>query len=187
MPNRFEIKLARERLRPEGSLIEGLGAFARIGFRRGNLICVFKGENISISELKSRYKAGVERISDTLQISERRYLDLDEPFVRINHSCDPNTAIVSEANLVVLRPIDQGEEITFDYSLTEWTWERFGKYAEWDMPCACGSPSCRGHITQFPFIPLSVKRDYLRKGALPDFIMRKIIKTGLAYDGRRES
>ncbi len=51
------------------------------------------------------------------------------------------------------------------------------------MRCVCGSQNCRGHITQFPFIPTKLKTDYFRQGALPDFIIRKIITAGLSYNG----
>ncbi len=184
MSYRFELKIARERLLLKDSPIEGLGVFVRMGFRPGELISVIQGEKISIPELKDRYRRGVERISDPLQISERLYLHMYEPFIHINHSCDPNTAVVGETNLVALRPIEKGEELTFDYSLTEWTWNRFGEYAEWNMQCACNSQSCRGNIGQFPSVPLRLKAQYFRRSLLPDFIIRKVIKTGLAYNGK---
>jgi uncharacterized protein len=180
----FEVKLSRERLVSGESFIEGLGVFATMGFRSGELISILQGEKITIPELKRRYKAGTERLDDPLQVSERLYLDMDEPFVRINHSCDPNTVIVGESNLIALRPIEKGEELTFDYSLTEWTWERFGKYSDWSIKCDCGSQNCRGYITQFPFVPIKIKERYFKRGLLQDFILRKIIKAGIAYNGK---
>jgi hypothetical protein len=184
MDDCFEIRAAKERLFKGDSPIEGFGVFTRMGFRRGELITIMQGERIPIPELKNRYRMSVERITDPLQVSERFYLDMYAPFVQVNHSCDPNTAIVGKADMIALRDIDRGEELTFDYSLTEWTWERFGEYYEWEMKCDCGAPSCRGIVTQFPFLPLGLKTQAFKRGTLPDFMFRKIVKAGLAYNGR---
>ena len=180
----FELKLAQERLAVNGSPLEGVGVFSRIGFRRGDLLSVLQGQRISIPGVKRRIDNSALRPADPLQISERFYIHLELPFIKVNHSCDPNTAVVGETDLVAIRSIDQGEELTFDYSLTEWTYEKFGRHGKWSMNCHCRSPSCRGVISQFPYMPLNVKKDYFRKGVLPNFIMRKIISTGLAYDGK---
>ena len=61
----------------------------------------------------------------------------------INHSCDPNTRMDVEARVVVaLRPIEKGEELTFNYNTTEW---------DMAVPfrCHCGSPDCTGQIQGF--------------------------------------
>ena len=163
------------------SPIEGLGMFAQFGFRRGDLLCAIQGKRVTIPTLKVLYDQGALRPSDPLQISERHYLVMAPPFIYVNHSCNPNTAVVGEVDLVALRPIDKGEEVTFDYAMTEWIWERFGRHAQWKMQCRCGSKSCEGHITQFPGMPLTRKHDYFKQGALPNHIIRKIVKTGLAY------
>ncbi|HOG29462.1 MAG TPA: SET domain-containing protein-lysine N-methyltransferase, partial [Vicinamibacterales bacterium] len=55
-----------------------------------------------------------------------------------NHSCNPNTAF-SGLNLVALRDIRAGEELTVDYGTFY-----DGRMTPFD--CACGSPSCRGRI-----------------------------------------
>jgi D-alanine-D-alanine ligase len=55
-----------------------------------------------------------------------------------NHSCDPNTAYRG-LDLVALRPIRAGEELTLDYAAC----------CDESMPpfhCACGAPGCRGII-----------------------------------------
>jgi SET domain-containing protein len=185
MLDRFELKIARQRLVSAGSPIEGLGVFAKIGFRRGELLCVMQGERIGVPQVKERYRRGILRLSDPLQVSERVYVHLEPLLMCINHSCNPNAAVVGEADLVAVRAIDEGEEIAFDYSPTEWTWERFGRYAEWNMPCSCGESNCRGVVSQFPFMPKSLKKDYFRQGIVPNFIRRKVIDAGLDYDGGR--
>jgi D-alanine-D-alanine ligase len=55
-----------------------------------------------------------------------------------NHSCDPNTGF-SGLNVMALRDINIGEELTIDYST----------FCDGHMPsfeCQCGSPKCRGRI-----------------------------------------
>lgn len=58
----------------------------------------------------------------------------------INHSCDPNLiSRVMKGHILYmsLRTIQRGEELTIDY--------HFSKDVE-RVPCACGSPKCRGTI-----------------------------------------
>lgn len=56
-----------------------------------------------------------------------------------NHSCNPNT-IYKGLNVIALRDISKGEELTFDYSsLLDEHMEPF--------QCQCGSSNCRGLIT----------------------------------------
>jgi hypothetical protein len=47
-----------------------------------------------------------------------------------------------ERELVAIRAISKGEELTFDYS-TNVGWDGF------QMVCACGAPDCRGVITSY--------------------------------------
>lgn len=64
-----------------------------------------------------------------------------------NHSCEPSAAIrfalldrgshYAVADLVALRDLEEGEEITFDYA-SVMVDEKFS------FPCRCGSASCRG-------------------------------------------
>src|SRR3989338_4354707 len=96
------------------SNIEGKGVFASSHIRAGEKICSMQGTPLSIAELREKYRKGEERISDPLQIGPTEYLDLDEPYIFFNHSCEPNAAIVGEHELVAVHDINEGEEITFD-------------------------------------------------------------------------
>lgn len=58
----------------------------------------------------------------------------------MNHSCDPNTWWLDDDTMIARRDIQAGEEITYDYATTEVA-------IPWSMDCACGSPNCRGVIT----------------------------------------
>ena len=158
------------------SLIEGKGAFTTVAIKKGQGICTFRGERITYEELKRRHDDGEEKVGNPLQISERTYLDISQPYVYINHSCDPNCGMRKVGELFALKNIKKGEELTYDYSTTEWTYERFGKYKEWAMVCNCGAKNCRGTIGQFPSLDPELKKKYYKAGALQDFILRKLEK-----------
>ena len=72
----------------------------------------------------------------------------------LNHSCNPNGALVTKRLLIALRPIAAGEEITMDYSLTD-------SDPFWEIKCSCGAPSCRKHIRAIQTLPLRTYRRYL--------------------------
>ena len=78
-------------------------------------------------------------------------IEPDEPYRRVNHSCDPNCELIEweitneetgekvyELWLHTVRDIDAGEELTIDYA---WDWRAA-------IPCECGSPNCRGWIVK---------------------------------------
>jgi hypothetical protein len=59
----------------------------------------------------------------------------------LNHSCDSNLWMVDGFTLSARRAIPAGEELTADYAL--WLYEQ-----DWLLePCKCGSPVCRGKVT----------------------------------------
>jgi SET domain-containing protein len=164
MGNKFTVK---------ESNIEGKGCFATFLIKKGELICDMKGQLLSIPELIEKYEKGEERISDPLQVEEGNYIDLDEPYIFFNHSCEPNAAIVGLGKLVAIRNIKENEEITYDYSATEWTSDDLGKYKEWAMECKCSSKLCRGIIKEFPLTTQSLQRRYVDNKIVQDFIIKK--------------
>ncbi len=59
---------------------------------------------------------------------------------KVNHSCDPTCGIRGQITIVALRYIGPGEEVTFDYAMTD--------TCELRMKCHCGSLlNCRKIIT----------------------------------------
>ncbi len=168
MKRKFVIKRSR---------INGKGAFAAVAIKKGETICRMAGEEISIAELQRRFESGEERSTDPLQVGASRYLDLDKPFVFINHSCDPNATIVDFNTLVAIRDIRIGEEITYDYSLTEWSDDRsWPGYDDWEMACACGSAACRKKIVEFRFLPKRLQKVFVQKKRVQDHILMKYKK-----------
>jgi len=85
----------------------------------------------------------------------------------MNHSCDPNTWWEGNHTLVARRAIAAGEEVTYDYATSEIA-------LEWAMPCACGSPICRGVVTHRDYTDLAWQARY---GAhLPDHAREAIAR-----------
>lgn len=161
------------------SKVSGNGVFATMNIKKGKTICFFDGEEISLQEMSDRVDAGLERGSDPLQIGDEVYLDLDELSRSFNHSCNPNSFIRGKNELVALKNIKQGEEITYDYSTTmsdnEEKINATGSVL-WTCKCKCLSKNCRGIVDQFKTIPKSRMNFYLKNNLVPDFILRKFKK-----------
>lgn len=83
----------------------------------------------------------------------------------INHSCGPNTALVPDRlELVALRDIALGEEITWDYSVY------IPESDTWSIPCACGSDNCRGEISNWKRLPKEQQLFYRTRGLAPQYV-----------------
>ena len=70
----------------------------------------------------------------------------------LNHSCDPNCGIVESFSLVTMNPIAEGEELTWDYDMTE--------NSDWAMRCRCGSASCRRLVMGYRYLTLERRKLY---------------------------
>jgi hypothetical protein len=114
------------------STIDGQGIFARNAIESAAPICTLTGP-VRRSSLFS------SSLPNWIGIDANTWIDPEPPLDRINHSCDPNSALGEGLTLRALRPIAPNEEITLDYSTTE------ADFA-WEMQCTCGAPSCRKHL-----------------------------------------
>ena len=91
-------------------------------------------------EYKRLYDKGIDydiQIDNNLFFAARRDEVEDADF--LNHSCEPNSGIKDRLKIVVMRDINIGEEITFDYAMSE--------SSKFSMRCKCGSKKCRKIIT----------------------------------------
>jgi SET domain-containing protein len=117
----------------------GRGLFAAEFIKKDEWIAEWSGEPVYEIEL-SKFPA--DRHSNCVQIGPDTYLVpttlTDGDFV--NHSCEPNSGVQDLATLVALRDIMPGEEITYDYAMTDTS-------AYDEFTCLCGTPSCRHQIT----------------------------------------
>jgi uncharacterized protein len=72
-----------------------------------------------------------------------RHVEMDEPATLLNHDCEPNLGVrenaLSAYDFVALREISAGEELTFDYAMTEYELAT-------PLSCRCGGVQCAGTI-----------------------------------------
>lgn len=120
----------------------GYGVFAIAAIARGELVVVWGGDVVTGEQLT---QLPPKTQSHSLQIEENIYLiptqgRETEPGDLINHSCEPNLGLSGQIVLVALRDIAPGEEVCFDYAMSDGS-----PYDEFD--CTCGTAVCRGRIT----------------------------------------
>jgi hypothetical protein len=147
-------------LRVVSSRIHGYGVVTTRPFKHGELICY--GDGVLYD--------GDAEFDDTYALvlpgedsgrGEQLFWDLVCQTRWFNHSCDPNTDVMSrwdhEANTmrawwVAVRDIPVGEEITYDYAFV----------ADVAEPCCCGATRCRGLIVDDDPANLARLPDHLR-------------------------
>lgn len=139
----------------------GQGLFARQHFRPAETILDLTGPAVPAD--RARHS---EQSFNLLQVGPHTYLELEEPGVFINHSCEPNVGVVDDTVLIALRDIAPGEEIRFDYSTT--MSEQFET-----MQCRCGTASCRGVVGDFHDLSAAVKDRYLAARLVQVFIVHE--------------
>ncbi|MDQ1380552.1 MAG: hypothetical protein QOJ71_1271 [Actinomycetota bacterium] len=119
---------------------KGTGVFAVDAIRANTTVAGFGGHVVDGRELEDLGEA--VRIH-ALQIDDDLFLASTPPFDSadyVNHSCDPNCGIVGSVLLVARRDIEAGEELCFDYAMTD--------SDDYDMfTCTCGADRCRGVVT----------------------------------------
>ncbi|MFA5993244.1 MAG: SET domain-containing protein-lysine N-methyltransferase [Candidatus Pacearchaeota archaeon] len=154
------------------SKIAGKGVFATRDIKKGLRICFMSGEEMDIYEMIRRVdETEEEEGSDIFQIDDEMYIDLDEMPRTINHSCDPNAFVRGKNELVALRDIKNGEEISYDYSTTmNDNADIIGKDYLWTCKCKCGASNCRKIIDQFKTLPKKKRDYYLDNDLVPDHV-----------------
>lgn len=77
----------------------------------------------------------------TLQVGIGRHIMMEPEHLQyINHSCDPNVFFDTHSmQVVALKHIEEGDELTFFYPSTEWDMAQ-------PFTCYCGSHRCLGEI-----------------------------------------
>ncbi len=126
--------------------IAGFGIYATVDLKRGDI--VFRGEEraarlVTRSHVLSSWPPEQIEVfrQYAMAVGNGVFTLWDEDpreWAPQNHSCEPNTAY-SGLNVIALRDIWTGEELTIDY----------GTFANPEAPpfrCACGAENCRGTI-----------------------------------------
>jgi hypothetical protein len=118
----------------------GCGVFATAVIAKDELVSLWGGRIVRKDELDPSMPRFTQRV---LQVDEDLYLltaEEKEPNDCFNHSCEPNLGFFGQIGLVALREIKAGEELMFDYAMSDG-----GPYDEFE--CYCGSSNCRKKIT----------------------------------------
>lgn len=117
----------------------GHGAFATAQIPARTVIATFGGE------VHRRYtfdQCEPDRQARSIQIDDDLFIlgpPTRDPGDSINHSCTPNCGASNAVQIVTMRDIEPGEELTFDYAMTDGS-----DYDEFE--CLCGSEHCRGKV-----------------------------------------
>lgn len=136
----------------------GRGLFASRLIKSGETITKFRGKKIDYSGVLRK-----RLIDNPLQIGPETYVDIRQPAVIANHSCDPNAGIKEDSVLIAIKDIKPGEEICYDYSTT------MDAETEVTFRCDCGQ-KCRHEILGFEHLPEETKKRYLRLGIVQRFL-----------------
>ncbi len=138
----------------------GRGVYAKYPIRKGEVIAAFDGPIYD-----DDFEPWTEDLfNHAIQFGPALWRDSKGIARLINHSCDPNCGIKGLFKIVAMRAIQPGEQITWDYEMTE-------KNKYWKMQCRCGSEICRKTIGHYKNMPLSIRKKY--KGYISDWITQK--------------
>ena len=151
----------------------GKGVFATADIHKGEVIAEFDGPI---------YEESHEPWTDDLrqhvmQCGPKRWRDSNGIARLINHSCEPNCGIKRLFRVVAMRDIVKGEEITWDYEMTE-------RSSWWRMKCRCGSAGCRKVIGSYSRMPARVRRKYA--GYISAWLLREPRKPASRRNPRRD-
>jgi len=119
---------------------KGFGSFAVTPIPMGTIIATFGGTIVNRVNFET---FPLEQRSRSIQIDVNQFVvgpELREPGDSINHSCLPNCGMRNATQLITMREIAVGEELTYDYAMSDTS-----DYDEFE--CACGSDRCRRQVT----------------------------------------
>ena len=143
----------------------GYGLFAIEPIEAGELLTFWGGKVVTTEELDDY---SIEVQTHGIQVDEDLYmlpLSHMEPADYFNHSCDPNAGMDSPASLVAMRDIAVGEEVCFDYAMSD-----SSDYDE--FACHCGLPNCRKRITGHDWQLSELHERY--RGYFSPYLQRRI-------------
>jgi len=150
----------------------GKGLFAKEEMRKGEkIIDLLKSigrflTNEEADKIYDKFGDYMLQIDDDLFYAATNESELENCYF-INHSCNPNCGIDGELRLVAIRDIKVGEEITFDYAMSE--------SSDYSFKCNCGNANCRKIITGNDWKIEKLQKQY--KGYFSNYLHKKICQT----------
>ncbi len=137
----------------------GKGVFATQKIRKGEVIAIFDGPI-----LDDDFEPWTDDLYfHAIQVDKAKWRDSIGIARYINHSCDPNCGIKRRNRVVAMRDIEKGEQISWDYEMTE-------KNKHWKMKCKCGTPICRKIIGNYQNMPSTIRKKY--KGYISSWLLK---------------
>ena len=160
----------------------GRGLVASETVEEGAVVERLEGRTVPYSKISE------DQIPYAFEIDDDRWMVPQSDARHINHSCDPNCYISTKLDVIALRKIHQGEELTIMYN--DVTVEKYMKLGsvlpKWDdrrsFDCHCGFPKCLGKIDRY-VVPVpsdpnskSVRMDVIEGHGRGMFASRKFVK-----------
>lgn len=130
------------------SSIDRKGVFAKKLIKKGEVFLILGGFVITEEEYKNFLKTNFKdigqyaiKVADGFYLVSRKIENMDpEKDDFLNHSCNPNAGYKGHLLIVAIRGIKPGEEIAYDYAMTDCDEDDYFK-------CHCGEKNCRRVIT----------------------------------------
>jgi uncharacterized protein len=125
------------KLEARSSPVHGMGLYLKPDARleRGEIVTV-AGGRIHLGDYQDPQDHAFTAAPGFL-IAPMSDADID---YTMNHSCEPNCGMAGSVAWCALRPLAGAQELTYDYCMGE-AWD------DWEFPCRCGAPGCRGRVT----------------------------------------
>jgi SET domain-containing protein len=142
---------------------KGRGVFAEAKIKKGEEVAAWDGPVYGWrSRVWETNKNDV--LHHAIQFEERRWRDSAGLARLLNHSCEANCGIKELFRIVAMRDIAPGEELCWDYEMTEdSSWYR--------MRCKCGTKSCRKVIGTYQNMPREARKRY--RGHISSWLLEK--------------
>ena len=124
------------------SAIHGWGMFARAPIARGEMVAAKGGAVLHLDEwatIEPEVGSAEIQISDNFVVGPRNHAERQSTMLFLNHSCSPNLGVLGQISFVAMRDILQGEELTYDWAMTD--------NLDYSMACTCRSVECRGQVS----------------------------------------
>lgn len=105
----------------------------------------------------------------TVPIDFDLYIDPLSPGKYLNHSCDPTCGIKWRTEIVAMRDLAAGEEVTIDYAMVVPRYK--SEMTAENRLCKCGAQNCRGSLGTFEELSDSIRERY--RGYISDYLFEK--------------
>ena len=145
--------------------IYGKDLFAKEDIKKGEIIADWTSGKVytakKATDLPNNPPDYVQ--NHAIQFAKNKWIDYKGIGRYFAHSCSPNCGFKGKFKIVAMRDIRKGEELTFDYEMSE--------DSDWKMKCICGNKDCRKIIGSFKNMPKNVREKY--KGYISSWLKPK--------------